>query len=46
MVSTWLKKEDNRKLLHFNLNCFNRAVISLCDNSLDYIELIDNKKIN
>jgi hypothetical protein len=42
MVSTWLKKEDNLVLLRFNLNCFNRDVISLCDNSLDYIELINN----
>jgi hypothetical protein len=27
MVSTELKKEDNRHLLSFNLNCFNRDVI-------------------
>jgi len=43
MVSTWLKKEDNRHFLSFNLNCFNRAAISLCANSLDYIEHINNK---
>jgi hypothetical protein len=44
MVSTELKKEDNRHPLRFNLNCFNRDVISHVDNALCYIDFFNNNE--